>query len=235
MSRPSTVPEDDPIRVLLPVGVPCIILLVIGAIHPLPVALILSAAMVVAAIAVGFLLIRFVQKFLRENSGPGGILEAWRPTVGLGLRTAIGVLIRWAPFGFLSLLVFGANGLVVAWITQLLELGIVSLRDATGNLANDASELGSGWSSWFLPASLEGAAKSAAFGLKSVSDLLANLLILIRFLLVVEGFVAWIFLIWLTTRSVLYFLARTVLAEQNSAEDAESSPIEVRFNMEFMR
>jgi hypothetical protein len=234
MSRPSTVPEDDPIRVLLPVGVPCVILLVIGAIHPLLVAYILSAAMFVAAIAAGLLLIRFVQKFLRENRGPGGILEAWRPSMGSGLRTALGVLVRWAPFGFLSILVFGANGLIVTSIAQLLEMGIGSLRGAAGDLANEASGIGTGWS-LLLPASLEAAAQSTASGLNSVRDLLANLLVLIRFLLVVEGFVAWVFLIWLTTRSVLYFLARTALAEQNSHEDAETSPIEVRFDMEFMR
>ncbi len=234
MSRPGAVSEDDPIRVLLPVGVPLAILLVIGAIYPLLVAVVLGLAMFAATLAVACLVIRFVRKFIAENRGPGGSLEAWRPSMGSGVRTALGVLVRWAPFGFLSILVFGANGLIVAWIAQLLETGIGSLRGAAGDLANEVSGIGTGWS-LLLPASLEDAAQSTASGLNSVHDLLANLLVLIRFLLVVEGFVAWVFLIWLTTRSVLYFLARTVLAEQNAREDAETPPIEVRFDMEFMR
>jgi hypothetical protein len=234
VNPPSTVREDDPIRVLLPVGLPVMMLLVIGAIFPLVVAVLLGLAMFSATLVVGYVLIRFVRKFINENCGPGGILEAWRPTLGGGLRTALGVLVRWAPFGFLSLLVFGANGLIVSWIAQLLELGIVSLRGSVGDLAAETAELGEGWS-LLLPASLEDAARLATAGLNSVGDLLANLLVLIRFLLVVEGFIAWVFLIWLTTRSSLYFLARTVLAERGARDTAESSPIEVRFNMEFLQ
>jgi hypothetical protein len=223
--------QDDPIRALLPVTMSLIVLLVVGAIYPVVVALALLLAMFAATLFAAYLLVRMVQKFIRENSEPGGILHSWRPSVRSGLGTALGVLIRWAPFGFLSLLVFGANGLIVEWLARLLEIGIESARGTVGDMATETE----GWSCWLLPDFVNEAVKSTTPGLKSIGDLLANLLELIRFLLVVEGFVSWIFLIWLTTRSVLYFLARTVLAEHSAREGAEASPIEVRFNMEFMR
>ena len=220
-------------RVMLPVGVSAVILLVIGAIYPPAVLFLLVPAMFVAMLVAGYLLIRFVRKFIVENCGHGGIFEAWRPTLGSGLRTALGVLVRWAPFGFLSLLVFGANGLIVEWSARLLESGIGSLRGSIGDIAGPLEQ--GAWWSFLLPNPFEDAIQSIASGLKSVNDFLANLLVLIRFLLVVENYVAWVFLTWLTTRSVLYFLARTVLAERIEHEDAKSSPIEVQFNMEFMR
>ena len=120
----------------------------------------------------------------------------------------------------------------MAW---LVEIGIQEARGTVGDMATETEGLGKGWYSLFLPQFVEEAVKSTTSGLNSIADLLANLLELIRFLFVVEGFVAWIFLIWLTTRSALYFLARTVLAEHSAREGAEASPIEVRFNMEFMR
>jgi hypothetical protein len=224
--------QDDPIRALLPVTMSLIVLLVVGAIYPVVVALALFLAMFAATLFAVYLLVRMVQKFIRENSEPGGILHSWRPSLRSGLGTALGVLIRWAPFGFLSLLVFGANGLIVEWMARLLEIGIESARGTVGEMATETAGLGEGWLSWFLPKDL---LKSTTSGLNSIGDFLANLLVLIGYLLVVEGFVSWIFLIWLTTRSVLYFLARTVLAEHSAREGAEASPIEVRFNMEFMR
>ena len=235
VSVPPQVQDDDPIRALLPVTMTLIVLLVVGVIYPVVVALALFLAMFAATLFAAYLLVRMVQKFVRENSEPGGILHSWRPSLRSGLGTALGVLIRWAPFGFLSLLVFGANGLIVKWMAQFLEIGIESARGTVGDMATETAGLGEGWHSWFLPQSFEDLLKSTTSGLNSIRDLLANLLVLIGYLLVVEGFVSWIFLIWLTTRSVLYFLARTVLAEHSAREGAEASPIEVRFNMEFMR
>jgi len=79
------------------------------------------------------------------------------------------------------------------------------------------------------------ALQSIATELKGVETALYNLLVVVRYIFVVETYVSWIFLTWLTTRSVLYFLSRRVLVEQSLAPDAESSPIEIRFDMEFTR
>lgn len=236
MGVPSKVhAEDDRFRAFLPVAMALSVLLVVGAIYPVVVALALFLAMFAATLFAAYFLVWMVQKFVRENSEPGGILHSWRPSLGSGLGTALGVLIRWAPFGFLSLVVFGANGLIVEGMAWLVEIGIEEARGTVGDMATETEGLGKGWYSLFLPQFVEEAVKSTTSGLNSIADLLANLLELIRFLFVVEGFVAWIFLIWLTTRSALYFLARTVLAEHSAREGAEASPIEVRFNMEFMR
>jgi hypothetical protein len=234
MPKWAVLPEDDPLRAAVPIGIPLLILVVIGAINPIVVALAVFAGMLLVALVVGYLLIRFVGKFVRENTNPGGILESWRPSVRSGLLYAIGVLLRWAPFGFLSLLVFGANGLIVHWISQLVEQGVVQLRSDVSELAGTTDSLRSSLS-WILPSPLEDAVRSAASGLKGAEDALRNLLVLLRIVLVVESFVSWIFLIWLTTRSVTYFLARTVLAERAEHDVVEESPIEVRFTMEFLR
>jgi hypothetical protein len=59
---------------------------------------------------------------------------------------------------------------------------------------------------------------------------LVNLLELLRFALVVESYVAWIFLLWLTVRSALYFLARSVLAD-HLKRSADGTGVDVRFDM----
>jgi hypothetical protein len=227
--------EYDPIRTMLPVGVPCVILLVIGPIFPLVTGIILLLLFGIAAIAVGFFLARFVQKFVRENSGPRGIFQAWRPSMVLGLLTALRVLVAWSPFGFLSILVFGANGLIVMWLAELLMTGIDVLGCTTSSAAEQSSALAEFWPIKLL--GLSELATSAAAELQGFNGFLKNLLLVIRYLLVLEGYVAWVFMIWLTTRSVLYFLARTVLSEQIAPahRDAETPPIEARFDMEFMR
>lgn len=240
MPVPPQVQDDDPIRALLPVTMSLIVLLVVGMIYPVVVALAILFAMFAATLFAAYLLVRMVQKFIRENSEPGGILHSWRPSVRSGLGTALGVLIRWAPFGFLSLLVFGANGLIVEWLARLLEIGIEHARGTVGDMAIETETLGKSWWLDCIPSKtireiLEQAVNSTTSGLNAGNYYLANLLEVIRLFLVVENYVGWIFLIWLTTRSVLYFLSRTVLAEHISREGAESSPIEVRFNMGFMR
>ena len=149
MSQPKTVlkqlKEYDPIRTMLPVGVPCVILLVIGPIFPLVTGIILLLLFGIAAIAVGFFVARFVQKFVRENSGPRGIFQAWRPSMVLGLLTALRVLVAWSPFGFLSILVFGANGLIVMWIAELLMMGIDELGCTTSSAAEQSSAFAYYW------------------------------------------------------------------------------------------
>ena len=227
-----SVPSDDPLRALLPVAIPSFLLFALGAFHPLIAAVALALALIAATGVAAYLIIRLVRKFIHENASKGGVLEAWRPTIGEGVLTAVSVLLRWAPFGFLSLLVFGANGLLVEWIARLLELGIHSVRDRTSELGQEVGGL-QGTVASFL--GVDGVLESCQSGLSGTADFLANLLMLLRLLLVIEGFIAWMFLIWLTVRSVLYFLARSVLAEKLRKQQPTNAPIEVRFDMEFVR
>lgn len=224
--------QDDPLRILVPVGVPCVLLLVLGSIFPAVVIVVIALGVSAAAIAIACLLFRFVQKFLNENRGPGGTLDTWRPTVLSGLKSGCWVLLQWAPFGFLALLVFGANGLIMLGIEWFAELGIDKLSDGTGVLAEETASL----SRWFgcLPGVGE-ALQRTATELQGLKRALYNLLVVLKFIFVVETYVSWIFLAWLTTRSVLYFLSRRVLVEQGLAPDVESSSIEIRFDMEFTR
>jgi hypothetical protein len=225
--------QDDPLRILVPVGVPCVLLLVLGSIFPAVVIVVIALGVSAAAIAIACLLFRFVQKFLNENRGPGGTLDTWRPTVLSGLRSGCWVLLQWAPFGFLALLVFGANGLIMLGIEWFLELGIGKLSHGTGVLAEETASLSGGWLG-LLPG-VEEALQGTATELKGLTRALYNLLVVLKFIFVVETYVSWIFLAWLTTRSVLYFLSRRVLVEQGLAPDVESSSIEIRFDMEFTR
>lgn len=224
--------QDDPLRILVPVGVPCVLLLVLGSIFPAVVIVVIALGVSAAAIAIACLLFRFVQKFLNENRGPGGTLDTWRPTVLSGLKSGCWVLLQWAPFGFLALLVFGANGLIMLGIEWFAELGLDKLSDGTGVLAEETASL-SRWFGW-LPGVGE-ALQRTATELQGLKRALYNLLVVLKFIFVVETYVSWIFLAWLTTRSVLYFLSRRVLVEQGLAPDVESSSIEVRFDMEFTR
>lgn len=246
MSRAARVPDDSPMRALLPAGAALLALLFVGILSPLlAIAIVLLAMGAVTLIALA-LVLKLVGKFVRENCGGGGIFTAWRPGVGEGLAVALGVLVRWAPFGILSVLVFSANGLIVDLLARLVEAGIDAARSGA---AGEAERLGHldqslhGMIGWFVPDALSETIAAAGSGLRSIADLLTHLLVLLRFLLVVEGFVAWIFLIWLTVRSVLYFLARTVLAtrrargdaDRDEAAAADDASLEVRFDMEFTR
>lgn len=232
MKRFQGIRHDDPLRVLVPIGVPCVLLLALGMIFPPVVAVVIALGVPAATIAVAYLFFRFVQKFLGENRGPGCTLDTWRPTVLSGLRTGCCVLLQWAPFGFLALLVFGANGLIVNGIEWLLTMGMSKLAAGTSNVGRGVVEYSGVWS---LFPFVKQALQSTATELKGVEKALYNLLEVVRYIFVVETYVSWIFLTWLTTRSVLYFLSRRVLVEQSLAPDAESSPIEIRFDMEFTR
>lgn len=234
MSLFKSFPQDDPLRILVPVGVPCVLLLVLGSIFPAVVRVVIvviALGVSAAAIAMACLLFRFVQKFLNENRGPGGTLDTWRPTVLSGLKSGCWVLLQWAPFGFLALLVFGANGLIMLGIGWFAELGLDKLHDGTGVLADETASLSSSWCAWCL--GLEEALQRTAAELQGLRGALYNLLVVLKFIFVVETYVSWIFLAWLTTRSVLYFLSRRVLVEQGLAPGVESSSIEIRFDMEF--
>lgn len=233
-------------RALLPAGGAALALAFVAVLSPLLAIAVVMLAMGAAALGVLALLLVLVGKFVRENCGRGGIFTAWRPGVGEGLAVALGVLVRWAPFGILSVLVFSANGLIVDLLARLVEAGIDAARSGAASEAERLGQLDQslhGVIGWFLPDALSDTISAAGSGLRSVADLLTHLLVLLRFLLVVESFVAWMFLIWLTVRSVLYFLARTVLAARVARGDADADDaaatdddaLEVRFDMEFTR
>ena len=166
----------------------------------------------------------------------GGILTAWRPGVLGGLRMAMVVLALWAPFGLASVLLFGANGFVVHVLGDLVERTVDGMQAELGaqDLALGEWEREVRGSLALLPLPGKDTLRDALDGVRpsvrSARDALVNLLQLVRFALVVESYVAWIFLLWLTVRSVLYFLARTVLAEHLRALPPGEG-VDVRFDM----
>lgn len=166
----------------------------------------------------------------------GGILTAWRPGVLGGLRVAMVVLALWAPFGLASVLLFGANGFVVHVLGDLVERTVDGMQAELGaqDLALGEWEREVRGSLALLPLPGKDTLRDALDGVRpsvrSARDALVNLLQLVRFALVVESYVAWIFLLWLTVRSVLYFLARTVLAEHLRALPPGEG-VDVRFDM----
>lgn len=166
----------------------------------------------------------------------GGILTAWRPGVLGGLRVAMVVLALWAPFGLASVLLFGANGFVVHVLGDLVERTVDGMQAELGaqDLALGEWEREVRGSLALLPLPGKDTLRDALDGVRpsvrSARDALVNLLQLVRFALVVESYVAWIFLLWLTVRSVLYFLARTVLAEHLRALPPGDG-VDVRFDM----
>jgi hypothetical protein len=196
----------------------------------------LVAVVYLGGALLAFVLVRMIVKFLAENLGERGVLTAWRPGVFGGVRVAIVVLALWAPFGVASVLVFSANGLVVHALGGLVTRTVDGMQADLG--ARDA-ELGA-WERevrgalTYLPlpgkSTLEDALAGVRPGMRDARTALVNLLELLRVALVVESYVAWIFLLWLTVRSALYFLARSVLAD-HLKRSADGTGVDVQFDM----
>jgi hypothetical protein len=239
MRAVETPADDSPLPILALLGA-LAALVVAGVVLP-----IVGFAALVAVVYLGgalftFVLLRMTVKFLAENIGESGILTAWRPGVFGGVRVALVVLALWAPFGLASVLVFSANGLVVHVLGNLAERAVDDLQADLG--ARDAGlgawerEVRGALSVLPLPgrSTLEDAVAGVRPGVRDLRAALVNLLQLVRFALVVESYVAWIFLLWLTVRSVLYFLARSVLAD-HLQRSSGGAGVDVRFDMGLLR
>lgn len=254
-----TITDDSPRPIVL-LAATLLALVVVGIALPLVGFLLLAAVVYLGAAFVAYVLFRMVVKFIAENSGDareagasdasadpsegcargGGVLTAWRPGVFGGLRVAAVVLALWVPFGLASVLVFGANGFVVHLLGNLAERTVDGMQAGLGaqDLALGDWERKVRGSLELLPLPGGDTLRDAIDGVRptvrSARDALVNLLQLVRFALVVESYVAWIFLLWLTVRSVLYFLARTVLAEHLRALPTGEGA-DVRFDMGLLR
>jgi hypothetical protein len=149
---------------------------------------------------------------------------------------ALVVLALWAPFGVASVLVFSANGLVVHVLGGFVERTVDGMQADLGarDAALGAWEREARGALDYLPlpgkSILDDALAGVRPGVRDARTALVNVLELLRFALVVESYVAWIFLLWLTVRSALYFLARSVLAD-HLARNADGAGIDVRFDM----
>lgn len=236
IARASRVADDSVARALLPIAAPVLAILIIGGFNPLIAMAIGALVLAAAAITFLYLLFRLIRQFKLDNTGPSGFFGEWRPGLIDGARLASVVLVRWVPFGVLSVLLFGLNGLVVDALDWLLRYAVSAAQtgvDIGGDKLDRISERLQGPIGWFVPDSLENLLASGRAELLSFRDFLANLLRVIRFLLVVEGYLSCACLIWLTVRSVLYFLARAVMDEQ--PRDAQGVPtIHVWFDMESL-
>lgn len=224
--NPKASETDGFLPILLVVAAPLLTLLAIGLAAPPALELIVGVLLIVAVFIITVLLFKLTRKFVRENCGPGGLLETWRPRWAFGLWTVINVLLRWLPFGALAVIVFCVNGLLVDVIAQELQSAIESIKSSVKTL----SELDK-----FLNSITFGYAGYTEGTLSDFDKVLVNLLQSLQIAVKVEHWLSWLFLMWLTVRSVLYFFARLILAEAQKRTVPDSVTSEVRFDMELMR
>jgi hypothetical protein len=209
--------------------------LTIGWIVPTLLLLLLALAALFGAVALAVAIPLFLRKFLRENTSEEAFLHAWRPTRTKALRVAARTLLSWTPFGVLSVVIFSANGLLVQFSTMLLRDGIKSCQDATERAAGTVDGAWADapfWVRW-IPGNGAELIHCTSNGLRSFDDMLGHLLVVLTFLLVLEGILGWIFLLWLTIRSVTYLYARNIVAEL-SRSGAHRSAV-THFRMGLLR
>ncbi len=227
--------EGDPLPTLL--WVTALVLLVLGWLVPITLVVLLLLITLFAALGAIWFLPRFVIKLLRENCERGGVLEAWRPNVGQVVRTVVLVLAIWLPCGVASVVVFHANGLLVKLAITLTAYGVEQVSKGL-DVVDDGGTVMLNDAHWLVKKALpgEGADLLCAFqsGVRNGQDALAHLLALLLFLLVLEGVLSWVFLVWLTVRTVLYLFARQILAELSPRRSDGELPA-VHFRMGFDR
>ncbi len=179
------------------------------------------------------MLIALVRKIVLQNSEPGGILCAWQPTIWGAIREAAIVVVWWLPFGIASVLLFHMNGLLVGALNWALTLGVRQLQHGTIEAASVAGDihgqLSTGFISYLVPDGARDVVHSFKAELSSLADFLAHLLVVLAYVLVIESWLSWAFLVWLTIRSVTYMVARRAMSRP------EIRDTECRFDMEFLR
>jgi hypothetical protein len=238
ISEPSHSLHDDPsdgTHWILWVTFAVVAVLTIGSIVPTLLVLILALAALAGAVALAVVIPLFLRKFLRENTSEEGFLHAWRPTRTKALRVAARTLLSWIPFGLLSVLIFSVNGLLVQYSTMLLKRGLESCQGTTAGVAETVDRAWAEapfWVRW-IPGNGAELIHGTADGLRSFENVLGHLLVVLTFLLVLEGILGWIFLLWLTIRSVTYLYARNIVAEL-SRTDAPRSAV-THFRMGLLR
>jgi hypothetical protein len=219
------------------VGVGLASLLALGWIMPWILLWTLLATAIASTALLVYFIPRFVAKIIRENFGRGGILQIWRPSAAQALRVFAVVLATWIPCGVASVVLFTANGLLVQWAIGLTGKGIEQLSVGL-ELVDEQGRVTVEEAPWLVRKVLPGEGAELIHALESGVDgirgALRNLLALLAFILVVEGILSFVFLVWLTIRSVLYLFARQVLSELASHRTAGSLP-RLHFRMGFDR
>jgi hypothetical protein len=212
-----------------------LIVLFAGWLAPIVLVVTLFAAVLVGAVGVLVTLPLLLRKLLRENTSEGGVLCAWRPTASQAVMIVVTTLLSWLPFGVVSVLIFAANGLLVRILAQLVERGITATIERTSDLRETVDAAAENAPLWIrmLPGDSAEVLSSLSSGVKSGEEVLGHLLAVLLFLLVLEGILGWIFLIWLTIRSVLYLLARRIVA-QIAVTNAGTGTV-THFQMGFFR
>jgi hypothetical protein len=228
--------RDSSERLGVHIAIWCVSLLVLGWAIPalLVIGVILSS--VLALIVILWMIPRFILKVYRENAGDGGILHHWRPSMLDAVRVAVVVLLKWLPFGLTSVLVFKVNGLLMKWAVALCHEGIQGSRGPAAGAESLIDKLLAGVAWPFqlvLGDSIESLRQAVGNGMHSVRDAIDHLLWLLMFLLVLEGIVSTVFLVWLTVRSILYLFGRQVLSSELSR--VRRSSTDVHFRMGFAR
>lgn len=209
--------------------------ILVGGIYPSMLTILVWTVLSAASLALTYLVCRLIGKFVRENCTREGALNAWRPSIWVGFTIGLSTLVRWAPFGLVAVLVFCINGVLVDAFGQLIEKGIEKIEEPVRQ-AKAALENRSLWDRfWAWLSGTESLAEPAKQTLGVIERLCVNLLRTLQIALDTEYFLSWLLLIWLTVRSVLYFLARSILAEAHGSRQGEAPLIEVRFDMELLR
>ncbi len=214
-------PPSDPVRtrarsrrwiqwIVVPVVGLCIITLIVPYAALLLVAFLIALGMVAAS--VGALVV--LRRFLRDNTCAGSLLAVWRPSKREGISVALRVLGHWAPFGALSIVLWWGNGWIVDRVLSLMQEIIV---DWCGSIDPQSTQLG--WKGeWLLrfvfPDVLVDTLKAASSGVSIGKRALLFLPLIVTILIEIERWLSLGLLLWLTVRSLGYFLVRMVVAEQ---------------------
>jgi hypothetical protein len=219
------------------VGVGALSLLALGWLIPWMLLWLLVGISVASIAIVLWFIPRFVVKVFRENFGSGGMLRLWRQTPLQGAKVFAVVLATWLPCGVASVVLFSANGLLMQKAVVLAGQGIERLSDGL-ELVDEQGRVTVEEAPWLVRMLLPGEGAelihAIEWGVDGVQGVLRNLLALLLFILVVEGILSFVLLFWLTTRSVLYLLARQLLSELSEQRSGGSLP-RLHFRMGFDR
>ncbi len=181
-----------------------------------PYAALMVAALVIAvgviAASVGVVVV--MRRFVDTNSCEGSVFREWRPSKRAGAWIALRVLAQWAPFGALSIILWWGNGWIIDQAIYLIQSAIV---EWCGSIEPESAQLS--WTGeWMLrcvfPDVLVDTVKSASSGLSWGMRVLMVLPFIITVLIEIERWLSLALLLWLTVRSLGYFLVRMVVAEQ---------------------
>ena len=199
-------------------------ILVGGSLYP-PVLILVAAALLLVLVPLGvWLPCRFARQAYRENFLDGGFLSQWRPSSREAMRFVAWTLLKWSPFALIAVIAFAGNNLVVDWIQQKLQEGIMYFRGS----ALDTGEALSSWTVWWVPDSFLEYVHSAGTELLDFGQVLAHFLLVLDFFFEIETYLSIGFLLWLSLRTVLYVGARGLLAHEDVTKEKHRLPITFR-------